>query len=420
MHADTFSEFFQSGLDARDLGPLAALLRAKPYLDALITLFRGGEDEVLVRLLMLREIGGRADAPRWSPQELDSHFAYINPVKRDTVLKRLRDNGLLVWDSDNALYSLSEPGRVALAAIATLTQFADGDAELGYLTAQVAAGQAVGNIAPEALQHLLARLNELHGDFEEALESQSEFQIRSARAKLEAVWRWVEKGTEVMRSVLADETADHAVHQVAQAIALAQGRMLRMAGVFQRRLAELAAQRVHLGQSGLTSTNVADWLRGRSQEQLAALGRDLLSYHPEPAFAVSDILLDVAEFELIERERADETASALPTSELAASVSAVEAERLLLAEELYSYLKDIDITAPLADAVLADSYPETAYRLSLLSLLGDAEAALEQSVVADLVKLPLALVTEDAVDELDHPDVATLTRGHLKPLGAVK
>ncbi|KAF0811408.1 hypothetical protein IGB42_04106 [Andreprevotia sp. IGB-42] len=408
-------DFFQPGFDPRDLGPLAGLLRAKPYLDALITLFRGGEDEVLVRLLILREIGARADAPRWSPQELDAHFAYINPVKRDTVLKRLRDNGLLVWDSDAALYSLSEPGRVALAALATLTQFADGDAELGYLTAQVAAGQSLGNIAPETLQHLLARLNELHGDFADALESQSEFQITRARTKLESVWRWVEKGTDVIRQVLEDESSERQVQQVAQAIALAQGRMLRMTGVFQRRLAELAAQRVHLGQSGLTSTNVADWLRARSQEQLAALGRDLLTFHPEPALVVSDILLDVTEFELLERERDTVLESALPTSELAQSVTAVEAERLVLAEELFAYLKDVRIEATLADAVLADTYPETAYRLSLLSLLGDADAALEQSIVADIVKLPLALHTEDAVDELDHPEVATLTRGSLKP-----
>ncbi|GLS03804.1 hypothetical protein GCM10007860_09490 [Chitiniphilus shinanonensis] len=410
------TDFFQAGFDARDLGPLDALLRAKPYLDALITLFRGGEDEVLMRLLVLREIGARADAPRWSPQDLQAHFVYLNPVKLETVLLRLRQNGLLVWDSDAALYSLSEPGRVALAAVATLTQFADQDAELGYLTAQVAAGQAVGNISRETLQHLLARLNELHADFETALESQSEFQIREARRKLESVWKWVERGTQVIQQVLANEDADRQVQQVAQSIALAQGRMLRMTGVFQRRLAELAAQRVHLGQSGLTSTNVADWLRGQSQEALATLGRDLLSFTPQPDFVVSDILLDVAEFELLERERASDTVSALPTSELAASVSAVEAERLVLAEELYALLKDVRGDAPLADAVLADTYPETAYRLSLLSLLGDAEAALEQSVVAQLVRLPLLLETDAEVEVLDHPEVATLTRGRLRPL----
>ncbi|TJZ77675.1 hypothetical protein [Chitiniphilus eburneus] len=410
------TDFFQAGYDARDLGPLDALLRAKPYLDALITLFRGGEDEVLMRLLVLREIGARADAPRWSPQDLQAHFVYLNPIKLETVLQRLRQNGLLVWDSDAALYSLSEPGRVALAAVATLTQFADDDAELGYLTAQVAAGQAVGNISRETLQHLLARLNELHADFETALESQSEFQIRAARQKLQSVWKWVEKGTQVIQQVLATEDGDRQVQQVAQSIALAQGRMLRMTGVFQRRLAELAAQRVHLGQSGLTSTNVADWLRGQSQEALASLGRDLLSFSPQPDFVVSDILLDVTEFELLERERAGDAVTALPTSELAASMSAVEAERLVLAEELYEFLKDVRADASLADAVLAETYPETAYRLSLLSLLGDAEAALEQSVVAQLVKLPLVLEAGAEVDELDHPEVATLTRGRLRPL----
>ncbi|KPC50081.1 hypothetical protein [Amantichitinum ursilacus] len=411
-----FADFFQPGVDPADLGPLAGLLRARPYLDALITLFRGGEDEVMVRLLILREIGSRAEAPRWSPQELESHFSYINAIKRDTVLKRLRDNGLLVWDSDEGLYGLSEPGRVALAAVATLTQFADGDAELGYLTAQVAAGQAVGNISTESLQHLQARLTELHGDFEQALESQSEHQIRSARAKLDSVWKWVEKGTEVVRAVLEDESGERRVQQIAQAIALSQGRMLNMTGVFQRRLAELAAQRVHLGQSGLTSTNVSDWLRGRSQEQLADLGRDLLSFHPEPAFAVSDLLLDVTEFEILERERVEEIVSELPASEESPNVSAAEAERLWHAEELFELLQNIKLETPLTDAVLADTYAETAYRLSLLSLLGDREAALEQSIVADLVKLPLAFETDDVVDLIDHPEVAALTRGRLKPL----
>ncbi len=216
--------------------------------------------------------------------------------------------------------------------------------------------------------------------------------------------------------MLEDESGERRVQQIAQAIALSQGRMLNMTGVFQRRLAELAAQRVHLGQSGLTSTNVSDWLRGRSQEQLADLGRDLLSFHPEPAFAVSDLLLDVTEFEILERERVEEIVSELPTSEESPNVTAAEAERLWHAEELFELLQNIKLETPLTEAVLADTYAETAYRLSLLSLLGDREAALEQSIVADLVKLPLAFETDDVVDLIDHPEVAALTRGRLKPL----
>ena len=406
-------DFFQPGFNPLELGGVASLLRARSFLDAFITLFRGGDDEVLVRLLVLRGVGARADAPRWSPQELHAHFAYLNPVKLDTVLKRLRDNGLLVWDSDEQLYDLAETGRVALAALSTLIQFAEGDAELGYLTAQVAAGQAMGRVSVETLQHLLARLNELYRAFEEALESQSEFQIRGAQQKLESVWQWVQKGTDVMRMILEDETLDMVTLNQAQAIAYAQSRMLRLTGVFQRRLSELAAQRVHLGQSGLTSTNVADWLRGQSQEALAALGRDLLSYHPEPLFVTSDELLDVAEYELVERDRPEPRVSGLPSSDAAPLASELEAERLLDAEALHEALAQLAGDAPLADVVLADTYNQTAYRLSLLALLGDADAATETGAVADLVRLPLRLETEDALEYPDHPEVAAITRGRL-------
>ncbi|NHQ88110.1 hypothetical protein HA050_18550 [Iodobacter sp. HSC-16F04] len=412
-------EFFQPGFVPLDLPPLAGLIRARPYLDAFITLFRGGEEEVMVRLLVLREIGARAQAPRWTPQDLQAHFAYINPVKLETVLKRIRDNGLLVWDSDEQLYSLSEPGRIALASIGTLVQFSDGDAELGYLTAQVAAGQSVGRVAHEALQHLLARLNELYRDFEEALESQSEFQIRKAQSKLESVWKWVEKGTEVMHAILDDDTLDLLTLNQAQAIATAQSRMLRLTSVFQRRLSELAAQRVHLGESGLTSTNVADWLRRLDQDELANLGRDLLIFHPEPVFVTADELLDISEYELVNRERLEYIESALPSSEVAEDVEAMEVERLLDAEALFEELGALAArggTAELFEQVVADTYNVTAYRLSLLSLLGDADAALEQSVVADLVRLPLFLEAEEGVELLDHLEVAAISRGRLRPV----
>lgn len=414
MHSDPFlGDFFRTGFDPQDLAGVSSLLRARPFLDAFITLFRGGEDEVLVRLLVLREIGARAEAPRWSPQELQAHFAYLNPVKLETVLKRLRDNGLLVWDSDEQLYDLAESGRVALAALSTLIQFAEGDAELGYLTAQVAAGQSMGRVSPETLQHLLARLNELYRAFEEALESQSEFQIRGAQQKLESVWQWVQKGTDVMRLILEDESLEMATLNQAQAIALAQSRMLRLTGVFQRRLSELAAQRVHLGQSGLTSTNVADWLRGQTQVALAELGHDLLLFHPEPLFITPDELLDVAEYELLERDRPEQGRSGLPASDAAPLASELEVERLLEAEALHEELTQLAGDAVLADVVLAETYNQTAYRLSLLALLGDADAATEASVVSDLVRLPLRLETEDALDYPDHPEVAAITRGTL-------
>ena len=46
-------DFFQPGFNPLELGSVVGLLNARPYLNAFITLFRGGEDEVLVRLFQL-------------------------------------------------------------------------------------------------------------------------------------------------------------------------------------------------------------------------------------------------------------------------------------------------------------------------------------------------------------------------------
>ena len=89
------SDFLAPGVDADEVPELAALTSARPLLDAFIALFRGTEAEVLMRLLVLREIGREADVPRWSPDALRARFTYLDPVKLETVLKRLRDNALL-------------------------------------------------------------------------------------------------------------------------------------------------------------------------------------------------------------------------------------------------------------------------------------------------------------------------------------
>lgn len=401
------------------LPALSRLSAAWPYLAVFVTLFRGGDEEVLMRLLVLRELGNRADAPYWTPQDIAQRFAYLNDTKLGTILGRLREGELLVYDSDAGHYALSEGARVALAALATLIDFAGDDVELGYLTSQVAAGQSVGQVSDEAMQHLLARLNELHAEFADALESQSEFRIRAAQHRLESVWRWVGRSTEVVRSLTADDTLSLTTLKQAQAIALAQSRMLALAGTFERRLAQLAAQRVHLGSSGLTSTDIADWLRHLGSATLAGLLDGALRYGVEPAFLTTPELGDVAEFELLGRERLAAGDNTLPQSARAEDADAPEMERLLEAEALYDTLLQLGLDAangdgfPIADAVLAASYNETAYRLSLLSLLGDPESSSDQSVVAALARLPLQLAGGDAVITPDHPEVASLSDARL-------
>lgn len=414
---DSLSDFFRPGLSPDALPALNRLSAAWPYLAVFVTLFRGGDEEVLMRLLVLRELGSRAEAPYWTPQDIAQRFAYLNDTKLNTILGRLREGELLVYDSDGGHYALSDTARVALSALATLIDFAGDDVELGYLASQVAAGQAVGQVSDEALQHLLARLNELHAEFADALESQSEFRIRAAQHRLESVWRWVAKSTDVVRGLTCDERLSLTTLSQAQAIALAQSRMLALAGTFERRLAQLAAQRVHLGSSGLTSTDIADWLRHQGLARLAGLADGVIAANVEPAFLTTPELADVAEYELLGRERAREHDHALPAAASAETADAVEAERLLEAEALYDTLAALQRLpadgVPISDAVLAASYNETAYRLSLLSLLGDPESRSDRGVIAALAKLPLALSGGDAVLLLDHPEVASLSDAQL-------
>jgi hypothetical protein len=408
---ESLDEFFQAGIFPFELAAVERLSGAWPYLSAFITLFRGGDEEVLMRLLVLRELGSQTESPFWSPQDLAQRFAYLNPVKLDTILKRLREGDLLVWQSDSGLYQLSEGARVALSALSTMIDFSGDDVELGYLTSQVAAGQAVGQVSDEALKQLLARLNELYAEFEQALESQSEFRIRAAQHRLEAVWRWVEKSTEVVRSLTSSEELTLGMLNQAQAIALAQSRMLALAGTFERRLAQLSAQRVHLGASGLTSTDIADYLRHQEAAPLALLLADsaALSFNPEPTFLSAAEMADVAEFELLARERERAGEACLPHSMAAPAAAPPKAERLVEAEALYHALRVLDGDAPIARVVLADSYNETAYRLSLLALLGDPETHNDADVMTALSRLPLALAGGERVLDPDHPEVASLS-----------
>lgn len=210
--------FFKAGISVEDLPALFPLLRAREAVQALITLFRGGNEEVLVRLMVLREIGSRGDLPRWSPQQLRQHFAYFDPTKLETVLGRLSANHLLTWDSESGEWQVSPHGRMALAALTGLLKFSEEGGELGYITAQLAASSSVDRVSAEQLQHLLARLTELQIMFDRAVISGSEHRIRQAAQKLEAVYGWVEKGTEVMRIIAADADLDTAAHQVAHRI----------------------------------------------------------------------------------------------------------------------------------------------------------------------------------------------------------
>lgn len=413
------NQFFADGVLQSDLQALAPLMNARGMLNAFVMVFRGGEAEILIRLLVMREIGDRPDAPRWSPQELAQHFSYLDPVKLNTVLDRLKDYGLLVWDQEDRTYQLSGTARVALSALANVLALPPGeDADLAYITSQVAAGQAMGRPSLEALNLLLTKYRELQQEFDDALVSGSEFRIRKASAKLNAVESTVEKGNEIIQSLTKGGELDEAMYSNAQAIGQAQSRLLRMHAAFQRTLHAFELQSVSLGGSGLSSSDVVQWMRTLDQERLAAIGTAAVGGMLPLPFATSDLMLDAAEYELLERERLAQENTTLPPPCDAPAIGEISTERFATLDQFIDRLAKIQSETPLVDAVVRGDYAQSAYRLSLLALIGDLESTEMHGRVADLARLPLGVTVSDTHEAVARDEVAQISRGALIPTPA--
>lgn len=404
------SEFLAPGLIAEDIPPLFPLLAARPLIGALIALFRGGDEEVLIRLMVLREIGLRADAPEWAPRELESHFAYLSQTKLNTVLARLREHGLLLWDGERRVYQLSTEGRMVLSALSNLLAFnAEADGELGFLAAQVAAGASVGKLAPEALAHLLARLGELEEAFAQAVASGSEFRLRAAQAKLASVQQWLERANAVMKN-LTDAGLDDTSWRLAQSIGQRQSRLLRMASVFQRELAAIARQQVHLAQ-GVSTSELAAWLKTQTLDQLAAFAGGQLASTPECSFVLPDVMLDNTE-EFIAREQPDRKTSAMPAPAEIEYTRDVPLEPPRELVELTRMLAGLTSSTSVADTVVGGSFGQASYRLSLLALIGETSIGPELAPLADL---PLTLQWGDDMQPVGRGGVARISAGRIRP-----
>lgn len=407
------AEFLTPGVAPDDVPALWSLVRSRDLINTFITLFRGGEEEVFVRLHVLREIGGRADHPRWQPEELRRHFSYIDPIKLETVLGRLRGNGLLIYGEDNA-YEFSDSGRNAVAAMAMLLRFGENeDAELGFLTTQLAGMQATGTLTPELLQHLLAKLNALTASFEEAIASGSEFRIMAARSHLSGNVRWLEKGTEILRALLANEDISPETSRIALAIGLAQSRLARVDAAFQRALNKIEAQRVTLGASGVSSSDAIAWLRSLDVKRIVTLAKGALGAGPQMQFvAGGHELLDRAESELSEKVRQMEANTELPPAAEAPQDEVPPTEDLGLLIRLTERLAGIPTETPASRLVLGGSFGNASYRLSLLALLGNEEAQAD-GPVADLTQMPYDLVLEDHLVNVMEDEVSQMSAGNV-------
>ena len=409
-----FQDFLSPGINPRDVDALFPLLQSANVIQALIALFRGGGEEVMIRLAILREIASRADTPEWTTQQLQTHLSFIDNTKLQTVLNRLRDHDLLMWDSGRRIYQLSSTARMILSSLANMLSFSSEDDELGFLFSQVAAGGAVGQLSSETLTHLLARLNELESFFSQAVLSGSESRLKAAQSRLAAAQKWMEKGTEVLKSLSENGFADDASWNIAQKIGKNQSRMMGMTSLFQKDLAKIARQRVMLSDGGLSSSELAAWLKAQSIDKLFNLSAENIAHLPEPLFALPDVMLDVAEA-FLERDIADKKVSTMPPPVEVEEAQDVPFEYPPQLQSLTNMLSRIERSVSLADIVVGGDFSAASYRYSLLTFLG------EQHVDADLAALaeqPVAMQHDEAaaLQVVNQNEIALISAGTINPI----
>ena len=419
---DALAAHFQSGASPDDIEQLFRLKRAQPTLQAFTALFHGGSSGVLIRLLVLRELAADSDTTAFSRADINQKLAYLQPESLETVLTRLRTHGLLAWDGPAAVYRVTPLARNVLSALDTLLAMneVDNEADMGYLLSQVAGAQAVGGVTVDQLRHLLGRLVELTEEFRDAIASGSEFRLRTSQAKWHMACDWVEKGSLILRAILADDAADSATHKAAQAIGRAQSALLNMQGMFSRALNQIERQRVHLGQSGLSTTDVKRWLL--AHDDLSSLAVGAIDRPLMPLFVTPAEMIDVAETELLTERQAAMGPAGLPAGQDApltineGPVMQAELDDWLARLSDFANLGNFPSfsesgpkSVPIQDSLLPASFAIASYRASMLPLLGDAAEASLQGATAQLARLPVSFTPTDEMVQLNDPHVAAMS-----------
>lgn len=411
----SLQNYFKQGVSPDDVEQLFLLKQAQPLLQVFTALFHGGSNGVMIRLLVLRELVSDVSSSTFTRSDINLKLAYLSEDSLETVLARFRTHQLLAWDAGQGIYRVTPLARNVLSAIdSLLLSSGEDEVDMGYLLSQVAGAQAIGGISADQLHHLLGRLIELTEEFRDAIASGSEFRLRTAQDKWHSACDWVEKGSSIIHSITANTRADASTHKVAQAIGRAQGALLNMQGMFSRALNQIERQRVHLGQSGLSTTDIKTWLM--EQDDLAKLAEGAIAIPLKPSFITPAEMIDVAEAELL-AERVVDVDSALPEG---TDTPVFENEMTLHTPHLDAWLERLGeiINAPESgisaiQAVLPATFAIASYRASLLSLLSDESEAVLQGGTGAIARLPLTFTPLDVMELVDDEHLSAMSAGIL-------
>ncbi|WP_242671101.1 hypothetical protein [Hylemonella gracilis] len=454
-----FESFFREPELAQQ-APLAwALTQRQPLIDAVRGLLGGPQAVARLRLWCFMELASQPQG-RLQREDIQQLFHVLKPEALDMALRRLRELGLLVWDTGSQDYRLSPLAQQVQGLLAPLTRSGDADdEEMAALLAQVAGAQALGLADASQLRHLHAQLTRLHDEFAEAITSGSEARLRAAAPRFDRALTLVARAGEALTALIRgdargpgsndaageamQDVADARLEREARALGQAQARLLTMASQFTRALQQADRQRVTLGSTGVTSSDVRAWLQAQLQQHGPAFGQlleDALASTVRPVFVSPHDLLDVTEAEF-ERDRPDpDRPQGLPPA-VAAQPGTMETLRM--PTELDDFIHKLaawNQTAArphdLQEAVLGETdaqapgaqegagtagtgrYAQASYRMQLLPLLGDAQARTLKGQTGDFARSPWRVALSPQTRTLSAQEggpVATLSEGQLYP-----
>jgi hypothetical protein len=188
---------------------------------------------------------------------------------------------------------------------------------------------------------------------------------------------------------------------------------MRMSSVFQRELAEISRQQVHLSHGGLSSSELAAWLKERSMDELVEMLGGDFSHTPESTFVLPDVMLDNTE-EFVAREQPNRRVSAMPTPSEVEYVDDIPLEPPPQLAALTRLLAGLEEPLALANGIVGGGFADASYRLSLLPFLGEQNVDPE---LAPLAELPLRLRWDESLElqTIGRDEIAAMSGGHIEP-----
>lgn len=407
--------WFRDGAAPADSVLWWQLERHEALLTAQRAIFHASPALARLRLWVFLELMALPSA-RLSREALNQAFHQLRDEALDRVLKPLREADLLSWDASTQTYAITPLAQQLVAMLAPFSAEADSeDADLAALLSGVAGAHQLGLLQPGQLKHLQAQLQRLHDEFADAVASGSEFELRRANRRFERAIALVDRASDAIKAIIDQAQGNARLEKLARELGGAQARLLSMASQFNRALQQADRQRVTLGSTGVTTTDVRQWLQ--RVPLLADLLGDALCTGVQPVLVAAQELVDGAEAEF-ERDRPAKAASAgLPEAREAPAGQLDVAElppEMAQMQTLLQTWAAAGLTAhDVAPAVLGGSYARAAYRAQLLPLLGDEQARHLKGATGDMARQPWGIHWQAEQGEVADEFVRWMSRGEL-------